>query len=184
MIITLRGNVTHKDDGWAVVESGGVGYQVYLPTGVLSGLPGSGQVELWTHEHVREDARDLYGFTNQRERRLFLQLLDVSGVGPKMALNFLSLGHCEEIEQKIDEGDATWLSRVPGVGKKTAQKIILELKGKLAEVGVRDTADEEVVVALVGLGYSREQARDAVSGTEAAEPVEQRLKSALKSLGR
>ncbi|MFC1638721.1 Holliday junction branch migration protein RuvA [Patescibacteria group bacterium] len=183
MIITLRGKLTHKDDGWAVIEAGGVGYQVHLSAGALADLPGSGEIALWTHEYIRDDARDLYGFRADRERRLFLQLLDVSGVGPKMALNILSLGPTEDIEGKIEEGDATWLSRVPGVGKKTAQKIILELKGRLAEVETRDPADEEVVVALVGLGYSRDQARQAVSGTDVEEPVEKRLKSALKSLG-
>jgi len=189
MIITLKGKLVMKNDGWAVVEVGGIGYQVFLSSGTLAELPGGsrlpdgqGEVELWTHEYIREDARDLYGFQNQAERRLFLQLVDVSGVGPKMALNILSLGKVEEIEQKIDEGDVTWISRVPGVGKKTAQKIILELKGKLAEVTAADPASEEVVSALMNLGYARDQARDAASSGEGT--VEERLKTALRALAK
>lgn len=184
MIITLKGNVTRKESGFAIVETGGVGYQVHLSSGTLSELPGSGEVSLWTHEYIREDARELYGFRSEGERRLFLQLLDVSGVGPKMALNILSLGLPEEIEKRIEQGDVGWISQVSGVGKKTAQKIILELRGKLAEV-IEDTpADKDVLAALVSLGYSREQARDAVTETDSAEPVEKRLKSALKTLAK
>jgi Holliday junction DNA helicase RuvA len=184
MIITIKGTVTHKGAGFAIIEAGGIGYQVNLSSGTLSDLPGSGEVSLWTHEYIREDARDLYGFRTEQERRLFLQLLDVSGVGPKMALNILSLGVPEEIEKRIDQGDAGWISQVSGVGKKTAQKIILELKGRLAEVVGDTPADKDVLAALVGLGYSREQARDAVTETDSAEPVEKRLKSALKTLSR
>ncbi len=183
MIVTLKGKLALKSSGWAVVETGGVGYQVYLSSGTLAELPGGGDVELWTHEYIREDARDLYGFKNQAERQLFLQLLDVSGVGPKMALNILSLGKVEDIERKIDEADATWISRVPGVGKKTAQKIILELKGKLTEITGGDPISDEVISALMNLGYSREQARQAASGVEEG-TVENRLKTALKALAK
>jgi Holliday junction DNA helicase RuvA len=111
MIITLKGTVTHKGTGFAVVEAGGIGYQVHLSSGTLSELPGSGEVSLWTHEYIREDARDLYGFRTEHERKLFLQLLDVSGVGPKMALNILSLGMPEDIEKRIEQGDAGWINR-------------------------------------------------------------------------
>lgn len=183
MIITLRGKLILKSDSWAVVETGGVGYQVYLSSSTLAELPGGEDVELWTHEYIREDARDLYGFANQKERRLFLELLDVSGVGPKMALNILSLGRAEDIQHKIEEGDATWVSRVPGVGKKTAQKIILELKGKLSEVDQRDLVSEEVISALMNLGYNRNTAQEAISGIEEG-TVEERLKTALKAMAK
>jgi Holliday junction DNA helicase RuvA len=184
MIITLKGAVTHKSAGFAIVETGGVGYQVYMSSGTLSELPGSGEVFLWTHEHIREDMRDLYGFRTEAERTLFLQLIDVSGVGPKMALNILCLGPVGDIEQKIEAGDAGWIAQVSGVGKKTAQKIILELKGKLAEVAEESTVDKDVLAALVGLGYSREQAKDAVGATETTDNVEKRLKDALKTLAK
>lgn len=184
MIITIRGQVTHKGTGFAIVEAGGIGYQVHLSTGTLADMPGSGDVSLWTHEYIREDARELYGFRTEGERRLFLQLLDVSGVGPKMALNILSLGSPEEIEKRIDQGDAGWISQVSGVGKKTAQKIILELKGKLADIAEDSPDDKDVLAALVSLGYTREQARTAVTDTDSAEPVEKRLKDALKTLAK
>ena len=144
---------------------------------------GGGQVELWTHEYLRDDARELYGFRNEREHKLFLRLIDVSGVGPKMAMNILSLGKSEEIERKVEEGDALWISRVPGVGKKTAQKIILELRGRLTDIEAGDVASEEVISALVNLGYSRDQARNAVVHIDDG-PVEERLKTALKTLAK
>lgn len=183
MIITLRGTVTHKGVGFAIVEVAGVGYKVQLSSGTLAELPCGEEVRLWTHEHLRDDSRELFGFRNERERALFLKLLDVSGVGPKTALHTLSLGKIDEIERKIDEADADWLSRVPGVGKKTAQKIILELKGKLVSVGAADAASEELTHALVNLGYSREQAREAAAGSGDGS-VEQRLKAALKAMAR
>ncbi len=184
MIITLKGEITYKGAGFVIIEAGGVGYQVHLSSGTLSEMPTGGEIGIWTHEHIREDARELYGFRTEGERRLFLQLLDVSGVGPKMALNILSLGSSEEIEKRIEQGDAGWISQVSGVGKKTAQKIILELKGKLADVLEDTPADKDVLAALVGLGYSREQARTAVTETDSAEPVEKRLKDALKTLAK
>jgi Holliday junction DNA helicase RuvA len=139
-------------------------------------------VRLWMHEHIREDARDLYGFMEKSEHRLFLKLIGISGVGPKMALHILSLGKVNSIEKMIEAADVDALCGVPGVGRKTAQKIVLELKGKLAlEEGGAD--GDELVSALVSLGYSREAARDA-AGRTADGPVEQRLKSAIKELGR
>jgi Holliday junction DNA helicase RuvA len=184
MIISLKGVLVHKSSNWAVVETlVGIGYQVFLASNTLAELEGGSQVTLWTHEYLRENARELYGFRYEREHRLFLRLIDISGVGPKMAMNILSLGKCEEIEQKIDESDALWLSRVPGVGKKTAQKIILELRGKLTEMGAGDLSSNEVMSALINLGYSREQAREAAlhSGDGS---VEKKLKNALKALAK
>lgn len=183
MIIKLKGTLSQKSNGWAIIENAGLGYQVHLSSELLAELQGGCAVDLWIYEHVREDIHDLYGFQNERERKLFLQVLDVSGVGPKMALNILSLGKLEVIERKIDEGDVEWISRVPGVGKKTAQKIILELRGKLSDIGDGDSTSEEVVSALMNLGYSREQARHASSGIE-GQSVEEKLKSALKSLAK
>lgn len=183
MIITLTGTVAHKDGHYAVIEAQGVGYQVHMHPGGLSGHKTGATVRLWTHEHVREDARDLYGFATQGEHRLFERLLAISGVGPKMALNIMSLGSAKDIEANIEKADVAWLTRVPGIGKKTAQKIVLELKGKLvgAEAGGEG---EEVVSALVNLGYGRDQAREALAAVAADASVEERLKSALRQLAR
>lgn len=182
MILTLAGTVTHKDAHFAVIETGGVGYQVAMQPSVLAELKTGEPARIWTHEHIREDARDLYGFLEKAEHRLFLKLIGISGVGPKMALHILSLGKVGDIEKMIERADVDALCGVPGVGRKTAQKIVLELKGKLAldgEVG----GEDEVVNALVSLGYARDRARDAAASV-ADGPVEQRLKAAIKELGR
>lgn len=185
MIITLKGTITVKKPAFVVIDVGGVGHQVFLGGAALGSLKIGEIVHIWTHEHLREDIRELYGFRTEREHALFLELLDVSGVGPKMALHILSLGAPEDIERHIEHGDVAWLSRVPGVGKKTAQKIILELKGRLAEVGEGDKEDEEVLVALTGLGYTRDAARTAVKETaREGASVEDRLRDALRRLGR
>ncbi len=182
MIITLAGTVTHKNEHFAVVEAYGVGYQVHMHKVALADLRAGEAVRLWTHEHLREDARDLFGFATLPEHRLFLKLVAISGVGPKMAMNILSLGKVRDIETLIERADVDGLTRVPGVGKKTAQKIILELKGKLA-VTEEAGGDSEVVSALVNLGYARERAREAVAATGDG-AVEDRLRAALRQLGR
>lgn len=184
MIITITGKITHKGGDFVVVEAGGIGYQVHLAAGALEKARVGAKAEYWTHEHLREDARELYGFSDRQELALFDKLVAVSGVGPRMALNILSLGPVVEIERLIERGDIDMLSRVPRVGRKTAQKIVLELKGKLVEPG-RGEVEDEVVTALVNLGYSREQAREAVSRVSADErSVEGRLRSALRELGK
>ncbi len=183
MIITLRGTVAHKDTHSAVIEVQGVGYQVHMNPAGLSALRIDAAANVWIHEHIREDARDLYGFTGRDEHRLFERLLAISGVGPKMALNMLSLGSAKEIETNIEKADVAWLTRVPGIGRKTAQKIVLELRGKLVGADAGGEG-EEVVAALVNLGYDRERARAATSSVNADAPVEERLKSALRQLAR
>lgn len=185
MIITIAGKVTHKGADFAVVETGGLGYQLFMNGAALDRLKVGAAVSLWTHEHIREDARDLYGFAGQAELTLFQKLVGISGVGPKMALHILDLGSVKEIEKLIDRGDVDMLSRVPRVGKKTAQKIVLELKGKLVEPGQAGGESDEVIAALVNLGYGRDQAREALRRVgEGAKTVESRLKEALRDLGR
>ncbi len=185
MIITIAGKVTHKGADFVVVETGGVGYQVFMNGAALSRLKAGAAASMWVHEHLREDARDLYGFSGQAELALFQQIVGISGVGPKMALHILDLGSVREIEKLIDRGDVDMLSRVPRVGKKTAQKIVLELKGKLVEPGAAGGESDEVVAALVNLGYSRDQAREALRRVgDDPKTVETRLKEALRELGR
>lgn len=181
MIITLSGTVTYRDGQYAVIENQGVGYQVFMPPTALTGLTVGNQVKVWVHDNIKEDARDLYGFMAQGDYRLFLKLIGVSGVGPKSAMHIMALGPSKDIEANIEKADVDWLTRVPGIGKKTAQKIVLELKGKLAlgEGG----GEDDVVTALVNLGYDRESAREALVGANGA-TVEDRLRQALRTLGR
>ncbi len=184
MIITLTGKAAYKGKDYAVVETGGVGYCVFMSVPELDRIKVGESVKLWTHEYLRDDAREIYGFPDQPSLAMFDKLLAVSGVGPRMALNVLALGSVKEIERSIDAGDVDLLSRVPRVGKKTAQKIVLELKGKLVEPEAAP-AEDEVVAALVKLGYARDQARDALSKVPARETdVKARLRAALRELGR
>jgi len=182
MIITLTGTVTHKDASSAVVEAAGVGYEVRMNPATLVAVKIGAQVRVWIHDHVREDARDLYGFPSQAEHGLFLKLLSISGVGPKLAQHMLSLGTVKDIERMIEKADIERITSIPGIGKKTAQKIVLELKGKLA-LAEEGGEGEEVVLALVNLGYARERAREAVGQAEGGS-VEERLRAALKQLAR
>lgn len=179
MIITLTGNVSFKAEDFAVVETGGIGYQVRFNKHALMTLQIGQAIRIWTHEHIREDARELFGFMHEGEHRVFLKLVAISGVGPKMAQNILSLGSVREIENIIEQADVERISSIPGVGKKTAQKIVLELKGKLA---LEASGDDELIQALMGLGYSKDQARAAAAGAEQEGAVEERLRSALKAI--
>jgi Holliday junction DNA helicase RuvA len=183
MIITLTGEVTHKGANYVVLEVTGIGYQVQVGKPSLMALSVGTETRIWTHEYIREDSRDLYGFLTMAEHDLFIRLIDVSGVGPKAALAILELGGAGQVEKAIEKGDVDFLSGASGVGKKTAQKIVLELQGKL----VSDDAgggNEEVLVALVSLGYNREAAREALGRVGPEGSVEEKLRAALKELGR
>lgn len=180
MIATVCGIVMHRDRASVVIDIGGVGYDVHVAPRTLAALRVGESARLWTHEHQRDDGRELYGFVAAEERTLFRRLINVSGVGPKSAMGFMAIGDAPTIEGMIERGDVTGLSAVPGVGKKTAQKIILELKGKL--VGAEAETDD-VALALAGMGYEREHVRDALSRVGAG-PVEERLRTALKELGK
>lgn len=181
MILTLAGTVTHKDAHFVVLENGGVGYQVFMGPSAISTVSTGSELRVWTHDHIKEDGRDLFGFLTLPEYKLFMKLIGISGVGPRSALNMMALGPVKDIEANIEKADVDWLTRVPGIGKKTAQKIVLELKGKLAIDG---GDDEEVLTALTNLGYARDKAREALATVGAGQSVEERLRSALRTLGR
>jgi Holliday junction DNA helicase RuvA len=183
MIITLTGKVAAKLDDSAVIETGGIGYQVFLGGPSLLALRVGSETRLWTHEHVREDGRELFGFLTQGEHRLFRRLVALSGVGPRMALSLLALGSAKQVEDAVERGDIVFLTAAVGVGRKTAQKIVLELKGRLVTAEKIDES-EEVLAALVNLGYPRDRAREALSRILADGSVEDRLRAALRELGR
>ncbi len=160
-----------------------VGYRIFVPAPTLECIHVGDDREFYTHEHVREDARDLYGFETPAEFGLFLKLIKVSGVGPKMALNIMSLG-ADKVGDAITRGDVTVLSSLSGVGAKTAQKIILDLKGTLAELVTVSSGDIDLLDALKSLGYSQREAQDALSKIAPTEKTDDRLRAALKLLGR
>lgn len=189
MIHSLSGILAQKKLSFVVVDVHGVGYKVSLPARVYEVLPVVGEpVLLFCHLVVREDAHELYGFLNESDLVFFEKLLTVNGVGPKSGLAIMGLSEPHELASAITEGRADVFMRAAGVGRKTAERVVLELRGKLPSLGGLDSvarmeSDMDVEDALVGLGYGRAEARratDAVPRTVTG--TEDRLKAALKSL--
>ena len=188
MIATLRGEVSQIEENAIIVEIGGVGLRVFVPAPLRTRLKSGDGLLLYTHLVVREDALTLYGFESQVDRELFNVLLGVDGVGPKVALSVLSSMTLDAIQRAVFAEEADVLSRVPGVGKKTAQKMALHLKDKLkptdalARVAAMSDTDSEVLAALTALGYSVVEAQAAIQslGKEAPQDTEERLRLALQ----
>lgn len=168
-----------------ILEVNGIGYRLRAHTGTLSGLAVGADKRIYLHEHIREDAYDLYAFLSMDELVFFEKLLGVSGVGPKVALAVCSAAPLENLRSRLAQGDVDWLASLPGLGKKTAQKIVLELKGQLVEVGVVNDVDRDLIEALTNLGYTAFQAREA---TRKIPPdihgSSDRLRAALKLLSK
>jgi len=188
MIATLRGEISQIEDNAIVVEVGGVGLRIFVPAPLRTRLKTGEVLLLYTHLVVREDALTLYGFESQADRELFNTLLGVDGVGPKVALSVLSTMTLDAIQRAVFAEEADVLSRVPGVGKKTAQKMALHLKDKLkptdalARVASMSDTDGEVLAALTALGYSVIEAQTAIQAIPKDTPddVEARLRVALQ----
>jgi Holliday junction DNA helicase RuvA len=194
MIASVRGALIFVGVDHCVIETGGVGFLVYAPRNVLGALGELGvEVLLYTYLHIREDVLALYGFASTDQRHLFETLLGVSGVGPKVALSLLSSGGSDEVRTAIAGGDTARLTRVPGVGKKMAERLVLELRGKLDVKGVPAAgatpalmaANAELAEMLVGLGFSAAEASAAIAALPADAPagLEERLRLALRYFG-
>jgi Holliday junction DNA helicase RuvA len=188
MIATLRGEITQIEDTSVVIEVGGVGMRVFIPAPLRDKLSPGEVVLLHTHLVVRQDALTLYGFETVSDRQLFLLLLGVDGVGPKVALSVLSTLNLETVQRAVFNDQDEILSRVPGVGKKTAQKIVLHLHdrlkplGGLEKIAMMSDSDAEVLAALTSLGYSVIEAQTAIQSIPKDTPddVEERLRLALQ----
>jgi len=172
MIAHLRGKLLVKHPNQAIVEAGGVGYDVTISVPTFSDLPATGNdVALHIHTHVREDVIALYGFLKSAEKQLFEKLITVSGIGPKLAITILSGMAADEMIGAIRGNDVARLTRIPGIGKKTAERMVLELRDKLPTAGPQETiavptmspVEEDVLSALVNLGYQRLAAEKALS---------------------
>ncbi len=187
MIATLRGEVSQIEENALIVEVGGVGMRVFVPAPLRTNAKAGEMMFLFTHLVVREDALTLYGFESQADRDLFNILLGVDGVGPKVALSVLSTLTIDTIQRAIFADEGELLGKVPGVGKKTAQKIALHLKDRLkptdalAKVAALADYDSEVLAALTSLGYSVVEAQAAIQSIpkDAPKDVEERLRVAL-----
>ena len=172
MIAHLRGKLLAKHPNQAVVETAGVGYDLTISVPTFSDLPAIGtEVSLHIHTHVREDVIALYGFLRPSEKGLFEKLITVSGIGPKLAITILSGMAADEMVGAIRGNDVVRLTRIPGIGKKTAERMVLELRDKLPETSTttvpaaatRSATEEDVLSALVNLGYQRAAAEKALS---------------------
>lgn len=194
MFYYIKGKYILKSESFIVVEAGGVGYKIYTSANTLSKMPQPNtEVTVFTHLHVREDTHDLYGFLTNDEITLFIQLISVSGIGPKAALAILSVATPEQFALAVITNDVKTITKAQGVGPKVAQRIILELKDKLKTTDAmsedaRETVIEnknnlqEAITALTVLGYTANEAKRAVSGLDSSQSTEQLIKEALKIL--
>jgi Holliday junction DNA helicase RuvA len=159
VIAHLRGKLAQKEPARVIVDVNGVGYEVFIPLTTFTALPEAGSdVSIDVHTHVREDLIALYGFSSRRERVIFEKLMTISGIGPKLAVTILSGGSVEELVGAIKRSDLARLTAIPGVGRKTAERIILELKDKLQdfiEAQAKSSVEADVLSALENLGYNR-----------------------------
>jgi len=159
MIARLRGKLIEKEPARVVVDVNGVGYEVSIPLTTFTAMPESGaEVSVDIYTHVREDVIALYGFSSRQERRVFERLISISGIGPRLAVTILSGGSVEGLVGAIRRGDLARLTAIPGVGKKTAERIVVELKDKLSDLteeAAKPSVEVDVISALENLGYSR-----------------------------
>ncbi|MFZ6036534.1 MAG: Holliday junction branch migration protein RuvA [Patescibacteria group bacterium] len=188
MIAMLTGVVQEKTEKSITVVSGQVGYEVFCTLPVLEQTALDATVTLFTYQYVREDSLELYGFRSAGERNFFKQLIGVTGVGPKSALTVMALASLDELQSAIVQGDASLLTKVSGIGTKTAERIIVELKRKLAtshDIVLQPGADGDAIDALMGLGYSAKEARDALRAIPSEMATTRtRVQAALKLLGK
>lgn len=195
MITYLKGPITHKNPSFVVVEAGGVGYHVNISLQTYTKIEKEEQLKLLVYHHITEDNQSLFGFAEERERSLFRQLIAVSGVGPSTALVVLSTLSPDELRQAIIGEDVNSLKKVKGLGPKTAQRIIIDLKDKLIKDGggssftldvASNTLRDEALSALVNLGFPRPAVQRALNRVQQAEPgantAEQLIKLALREL--
>lgn len=194
----IKGNLVSKQPTQAIVDINGLGYLLRISLSTYQKLPGeNSQVELKTYLHVREDMFQLYGFIDDEERQLFIGLLSISGIGPKLAQTVLSGLSPDNITKAIKNSDENTLSSISGIGKKTAQRLIVELKDKLKSINIDLTdseeepiknlgvSGEEVLMALLSLGYGRAQAERAITKVQQADQsltVEEMIKQALQAI--
>src|SRR3990167_6436381 len=189
MIGHLEGKVLFKGERYVVLDVGGVGYKIFVSASSKNLSIGE-SAKLWTHLHVKENALELYGFLLQAELEFFESLILISGIGPKSALGVLSLAPVDALKRAISSGDTSYLTKVSGIGRKTAEKIVLELKdkfgfGKVGYVGDEFKEDTDILDALLALGYSQRESREILQKVPASvKGREKRLKEALKMLGK
>jgi holliday junction DNA helicase RuvA len=193
MINFLRGKILVKRDGFIVIDVAGVGYKVFVNSSLLSDTSIGKESEIYIYHHVREDISALYGFKNMEELELFEMLLSISGIGPKSAIGVLTIASVADIKDSIAKGDSGLLIKVSGIGKKTAERVVLELQDKVGSLAVSQkdgiekgekslASSSDEIDAMVALGYSLQQARDALRKVDPEiKDSGERIKNALKN---
>lgn len=190
MIAYLRGAIIHKAFNYLVLETGGLGYKIYASPNLINDLKAGAEAEIYTYHVVREDTSDLYGFKSFADLELFEMLLTVSGIGPKSAASILATASPSDVKEAIMRGDSNLLTKVSGVGKKTAERVVLELKGKIAKLGSdldlsfsSGLLAGDELEALMTLGFSLASAREALNAVAPEiKDSGERIKEALKNI--
>ncbi len=190
MIGSIKGEIILKTEKFLIVETGGVGYKISVsPDVLLKAGKNDTEIFLFIHTHVREDSLDLYGFLNLEDLNFFEMLLNVSGIGPRSALAILGIATIKTLRRAIGTGDTSYLTKISGIGKKTAERIIIELRDKIADENIREKGgtslrDElDALEALKSLGYSQNEARDALKKVSSETNTNAKIREALKILG-
>lgn len=189
MLHYLTGKLIQKKENYFILETGGFGLQVFSSITTLKDLPAANEsVKVFTHLHIKEDAWDIYGFSTKAELDFFEKLISVNGVGPKTGLNILNIDMADRLMAAINEGRVDLLTKASGIGKKTAERVVVELRGKFAQAnsgaiaGIMES-DSDIIDVLQNLGYTKDQSRQAVSKIDPnIKGIEDRIKSALKIL--
>lgn len=190
MIGFLRGKIILKDRNYLTIDVCGVGYKVLVASDVLGKVHNNSSLELFIYTHVREDAISLYGFLESADLKLFESLIGVSGIGPKTAMAIFSTANRTSIVEAIVKGDVDLFTSVPRLGRKNAQKIIIELKSKFGsleefDLSLSDGQTNEVIIALQNFGYTKKEAFDALKNSkDKGETIEEKIRGALKYLGK
>lgn len=190
MIGYLKGHIQYVNSELVIIVVSGVGYQVYMPARNLQMVETGEEIEVYVFTHVKEDQLKLFGFEDMPQRNMFELLLSINGVGPKAALSIMSAGTSSQIHKAVAEADVQFFVKVKGLGKKTAQKIIIELKGKLGSIKELDLADDEgnyssdVVEALAGFGFGRKEVVEVLDKLDKNMNENEMIKQALKYLGK
>lgn len=186
MIGSIKGKVIFKTEKYLILETGGVGYKINASPDAISKVKKmSDEMMFWIHTHVREDILDLYGFLEHSELEFFEMLISVSGIGPKGALTILGVTSVETLRKAIGTGDTSYLTKISGIGKKTAEKIVIELRDKMGVDLEAGSLQEEMdsLEALKSLGYSQNEAREALKKVSPGADTNTKVREALKILG-
>ena len=186
MIGSIKGKIIFKNEKFLIVETGGVGYKISISPDTLSKTKKiNDDVLFWIHTHIREDAMDLYGFLDRAELEFFEMLINVSGIGPRSALAILGIASIETLRKAISTSDTSYLTKISGIGRKTAEKIVIELRDKMGEEksGSSLQGELDAMEALKSLGYAQNEIREALKKVNTELDTNKKIKEALKILG-